>query len=347
MGGERLNEFEKLNMSGIDNFFILEYVKRKLLVDEKQRKTIFCWKETYKKVTEILSQEFFIDSLNDYTFHCIVEHFKVKQDISEAVFVDMFNHLPQSYLNNETIQSTIRKLNDAIDKVVISDNDINEAEKYYNLLLLIRDNDIASRIEAWDHFLSFQKKPIITDENGKKVYMAGASVGKNVGLYKFEAGKKNEFEQYISIDDHYLSAPNPKNLKLINTTSKVNIYDSNQNNIVIDGCSLGSSTIFVVDSRCVMDAIDILKKEINGLRTNNIYIKRFDAVLPRLLGLYIWDKVKISGSTIAKAVDDVHNKKELKISNQYSTDQLNSIYRQAAKNIDNVFGELTKSQSMK
>ena len=345
MGGGLLNSFEKQKLSEIDNFFILEYVKRKLLLDEKQREAITTWREIFKIITEILTHDSFIYHANDDILCCIIDHFKNNQLITESSFIKLFGDLPQNYLKTEITSKAISKLNNSINNFILPKIGIHEAEEYYDILTLIHDNDIGSIIINWDAFLIFKDDPIINDYDGKKIRIGGASIGEYTGVYILNAGKKHKIDRIICVDCPELTAPNPRNIKINPESKQVLFFNSYNNKIEKEDKLLKNKTIFVINSGCMYESIGILQKNINKLYPKNIYIHRYKYIFSRLIGLYIWDKVNIEGLSVKNSVSNINDNDELSLSKKYSTysNHLPATYYKTKKCIENVFNILRGS----
>ena len=349
MGGEILNDFEKCKLSEVDNFFILEYVKRKLLFDKKHQDTIEIWKIALSKIAEILTPGGYVYSTSDPILYVIINHFKNKQPITEEEFFNLFGHLPEQYLTKKRIQLTVEKMNEAIVNFEVHENNTTEGEKYYNLIILTQHTDIVDRILAHLDSLKFMKEPIIRDINKNKIRLDGKLDGKLRGkfLYANLPIYEVEFTDHVSIynaEDSELTAPAPLNVKNNSHTSKLQIFNSYGNEIKINGEILKKKIVYVMDDDYVYLPKGIPLKEITNFYPKNIYIKRFDSILKELLGLYLWDKIQIDKKSIKEARDCFYKEEGFEDLWNKTIRHLNDIYYTTGKNITNVFSTLESSK---
>ena len=343
MGGDQLLYLEKRRLADINNFFILEYVKRNMSLDKNQRIILNVWKNLLNKFDKILKDGSYLDSSDDNTYCKLLDFSINKQKITELSFPDCFLMPTCNFLNGNMLD-TIDKLNNEIINFDSPCIDKIEALKYYNLYYILRDIDLPKMIRLCDEFnLIIENYSRCHDQSDNKINLTiDYEYGKKSGLWKGGFNEKGKEIFYIK-NCSELTAPPPND-------PRIHIVKSSEHEIKIDGNILENKSIFVLNSDVISGEIDSLRDVLNQSDFENLYITHFNSVIGGLLGLYIWDKIYINKNYKQLGIKKIYNDEiignvgpgnELKISKTYSTDHLENEYKTTRKNIKNVFEELS------
>lgn len=337
MGGNRLSKQEKGTLAQINNFFILEYVKRKMFLDENQRGILCAWRNILSKIIGILRSGTYFDDADVHTYTHLINFFKNKQPITEEEYYAWC--MPFEAISSDERNLLREKLNDELNN--FNPPEINQIEglKYYDLYYLIRDIDIADRIKRWDRSLLVKNSTSIQDEKGNELKLDRNTYGNKCGLHLVDGdGSDGKITIFFNFDPVLHESPIPND-------PRINFINSSDHEIKIDGKILKNKSVLVLNSDYIYGEKGALLEILNQSNVERLYIKRFDSVLTRLLALYIWDKVNFTKTSLETAVKNVTIDDELKISvsGTRSEELLKTEYQVTRKNIENIFKDLPKA----
>ena len=281
-GGPPLTKAEKERLRRINNFFILEYLKRNVLLDENQCEILITWKKLLNKIISILKRVSLFNKVDEKAHSRIIDFFINKQPFTESAFSDCIILHPKcgnSYsVKKELI--VIDELNNEFKNFEFPEINHIEAIKYYDLYYLIQDADIPLRIKRWDEFNMIMDNTTtrcdkhgnelisIYDKNDNMLKLEGKTYGNKSGFYQLDWGDNGSVENFlIYYDPELLDVPPPKDPRL-------NIFNSSEHEIKIDGEIMKNKSVLVFNSDNILDEKSSLFEMLDRSDVEELYIDR-------------------------------------------------------------------------